>query len=84
LKISEELDARLKVSNTAHDRALLSRVKGLEAYAENTRVSLIVEEGARADVVRDCESLKSAIREIYAIRGEDPEVAVICNRALVR
>lgn len=45
-------------------------------------LALGMAQSAHVDDIREIEALKDDLRGIYRLRGEDPEVARICNRAL--
>lgn len=93
LRMESERLASLNLAITLEWREELNKVRGenrdlkefnrnLHTHVAALKVSLQLEEGARQDDVRYAETLKGYIGEIYALRGEDPEVARICNRAL--
>lgn len=58
---------------------LNARVTELERDAKFTD---ILHESADADKNRVIDALQDDLKELYALRGEDPEVSRICNRAL--
>jgi hypothetical protein len=54
----------------------------LSARIEELELNCAMQVSTHEDDLRHIESLKDALREIYRLRGEDLEVAKICNRAL--
>ena len=50
--------------------------------AEGSRAECDISQSVHQDDLRTIEALKDEIREIYRLRGEDPVIAGICNRAL--
>lgn len=46
------------------------------------KLSIIVLEEHSSNKSHEIESLKNDLREIYAMRGEDPLIKRVCNRAL--
>jgi len=54
----------------------------LQARVADLELTLTISESAQQDYRREIEGLKDHIRELYRLRGEDPVVAGICNRAL--
>jgi hypothetical protein len=78
------------------DVRVLGNVRAGDAYnavtALRARVAELEGEAKTSDMMHDSiqdhsyrwiEALKDDIREIYALRGEDPEISRICNRALI-